>query len=85
MRITPDIEKLRSLGYTVRQIPRAELPMSRILPGYPDEHFFELSIGGHKVWNNQDQYGWFMLHELAKFAGRMPDVKQASFLEAAHA
>ena len=85
MRTPSVIEKLRSLGYTVRQIPRAELPLSRTISDWLDEKFFELSIGGNKVWNNQDQYGWFMLHELAEFECRVPNVTQSSFLEAAHA
>lgn len=86
MRTPSVIEKLQATGYTVREIPRAELPLSsRTISDWLNEKFFELSIGGHKVWNNQDQYGWFMLHELVGFAGRVPDVTQSSFLEAAHA
>ena len=73
MRVTPGIEKLRDMGYRVRRIPRPELPMS--LENY---EFYELYIGGQKVWNNQDRYGWFTIGELNLYAAKVPGVKQAS-------
>jgi hypothetical protein len=81
MRVTPGIEKLRNSGYTVRQISHSELPLSRTVTDYMDDHFFEVSINGHKVWNNQDQYGWFLTHEMNVFAAKVPDVRQATFAE----
>jgi hypothetical protein len=85
MRVTPGIEKLINSGYTVRQIPRSELPLSRTVSDWMDEHFFEVSINGHKIWNNQDQYGWFLTHELNVFAAKVPEVRQSTFAEVVNA
>jgi hypothetical protein len=81
MRVTPGIEKLRNSGYTVRQVPRYELPLSYQSAELKGEVFIELSINGHKIHNNQDQHGWFLTHELNVFAAKVPDVRQASFAE----
>jgi len=85
MKTPAAIEKLKQSGYSVRQIPRWELPQSLLSLELKGQRWFELTIGGHKIWNNQDRNGWFLDSELSEFAGRVPDVKQSSFLEAAHA
>jgi hypothetical protein len=85
MRTPSVIEKLQATGYTVRQIPRWELPQSLLSSELKGERWFELTICGHKIWNNQDRNGWFLSNELAEFAAKVPEVKQLSFLEAAHA
>jgi hypothetical protein len=85
MRVTPGIQKLKKSGYTVRQIPHSELPLSRTVTDWMGENFIEVSINGHKIWNNQDQYGWFLTHELNVFAAKIPDVRQATFAEVVNA
>jgi hypothetical protein len=85
MSIPFGIEKLKKSGYTVRRIPHAELPLSRTVSDWMDDHFFEVSINGHKIWNNQDQYGWFLTHELNVFAAKVPDVRQSTFAESVDA
>lgn len=84
MRTPEAIEKLNKSGYSVRQLPRWELPQSLLSLELKGQRWFELTIGGHKIWNNQDRNGWFLDSELAEFAAKVPDVKQASFLEVVH-
>ncbi len=75
------IEKLRKSGYTVRQLPHWILPQSYFTQDLKGKRFFEISIADHKVWNQQDRYGWFTDGELSDFAAKVPAVKQASFME----
>ena len=85
MRTPEVIERLKRLGYTVRQIPQSELPLSMQTQELKGERWFELTICGHQIWNNQDRNGWFLHSELAEFAAKVPEVKQASFLGVVHA
>ena len=79
MKKFPGLQKLRDMGYTVRQLPPSELPLSyQYHREDTGESFFELSLAGQKIFNNQDKHGLYLGSELAIYAHQLPNVKQAS-------